>query len=539
MSDNPADEASLRSTYRDWLLVAARSLRPHLILGLGLHWVWLYALLYSGFSSLLITNPVIELADYPLGGVCALSFIGMTLCMGLFAEKITYIIRRQKLQISIAVILSVSTACLFLSDRFLTMPLIVFSEVFSGAAAAFLMLIWSEAFRRREPLAILLNTILSIIVGLIAFRFVVFLLEPMMSALVFSIIPLFEMTFLFFALHGVRAMMHPQQFTTTADGAKLAAPGLYEVPTFHKLRVSRHKFLMRMSIPFLLFGMAFGLLCHQVFTVPTGQELDVGTLFMTTLLPCVISLVVVLVFVAMNRYTEYEPYYRYIIPILGVLILSTTIQGVGASNSIFTFATYICFEFFMWVEFCVISHRYRISPILVTGVGRAFVVIGMFLIQNLMSATPITARIAFSDDMLHTFIVVALIVGYSLLPREGDIRAMSILEKEVADTGQQEPATGDYRLKRFFARCGRIANQYLLSSRETEVFYLLAKGRNAAYIAKNLYISEGTVHTHTWRIYKKLDVHSQQELIDMVDAPPSSEEPPAPEAAPKRKAGGG
>jgi DNA-binding NarL/FixJ family response regulator len=50
-----------------------------------------------------------------------------------------------------------------------------------------------------------------------------------------------------------------------------------------------------------------------------------------------------------------------------------------------------------------------------------------------------------------------------------------------------------------------------------DVFYLLAKGRTAAYISQKLYIAEGTVNTHTWRIYKKLNIHSQQELIELVD----------------------
>ena len=49
------------------------------------------------------------------------------------------------------------------------------------------------------------------------------------------------------------------------------------------------------------------------------------------------------------------------------------------------------------------------------------------------------------------------------------------------------------------------------------MFFLLAKGRNAAYVQKELVISEGTVRTHMRNIYRKLDVHSQQELMDLVD----------------------
>lgn len=63
----------------------------------------------------------------------------------------------------------------------------------------------------------------------------------------------------------------------------------------------------------------------------------------------------------------------------------------------------------------------------------------------------------------------------------------------------------------------KLASNHSLSERETEVFLLLAKGRNAAYIGGYLYISENTVRSHIQRIYTKLDTHSQQELLDFID----------------------
>ncbi|MEG0324307.1 MAG: helix-turn-helix transcriptional regulator, partial [Raoultibacter sp.] len=59
--------------------------------------------------------------------------------------------------------------------------------------------------------------------------------------------------------------------------------------------------------------------------------------------------------------------------------------------------------------------------------------------------------------------------------------------------------------------------RYGLSARETEVFELLAKGRNRVFISKALFISDNTTRTHMKNIYRKLDVHSQQELIDLLE----------------------
>ena len=74
------------------------------------------------------------------------------------------------------------------------------------------------------------------------------------------------------------------------------------------------------------------------------------------------------------------------------------------------------------------------------------------------------------------------------------------------------------RQGRFRRQCEMVADRYLLSRREAEVLFLLAKGRNAAFIQEKLFISEGTARTHMRHIYAKLNVHSQKELMDLVDS---------------------
>lgn len=69
----------------------------------------------------------------------------------------------------------------------------------------------------------------------------------------------------------------------------------------------------------------------------------------------------------------------------------------------------------------------------------------------------------------------------------------------------------------FMRRCDEIVSTYLLSEREREVLVLLAKGHNAAFIQDQLCISRSTAKTHINHIYKKLDIHTQQELLRMVE----------------------
>jgi two-component system response regulator NreC len=52
-----------------------------------------------------------------------------------------------------------------------------------------------------------------------------------------------------------------------------------------------------------------------------------------------------------------------------------------------------------------------------------------------------------------------------------------------------------------------------LTSREREVFLLLAEGKSPSEVAKSLFVSPKTVHTHRQHILEKLDLRTTTELI--------------------------
>lgn len=68
------------------------------------------------------------------------------------------------------------------------------------------------------------------------------------------------------------------------------------------------------------------------------------------------------------------------------------------------------------------------------------------------------------------------------------------------------------------AGCVALGEERGLTSREVEVLQLLCKGRSKSYIAESLFISENTVRSHSKHIYAKLDVHSKQEILDLIAA---------------------
>ncbi len=63
-----------------------------------------------------------------------------------------------------------------------------------------------------------------------------------------------------------------------------------------------------------------------------------------------------------------------------------------------------------------------------------------------------------------------------------------------------------------------LRERHGLTNRECDVAELLAQGRSSTYIAHALTLSPDTVRGYTKSIYSKLDVHSKQELIDVIRA---------------------
>ncbi|MEG1906479.1 MAG: LuxR C-terminal-related transcriptional regulator [Gordonibacter sp.] len=59
-----------------------------------------------------------------------------------------------------------------------------------------------------------------------------------------------------------------------------------------------------------------------------------------------------------------------------------------------------------------------------------------------------------------------------------------------------------------------VATEREVTQRESEVMLLLSEGKTRRAICEELSVSPDTVKTHVRSIYRKLAVHSQQELVE-------------------------
>lgn len=63
----------------------------------------------------------------------------------------------------------------------------------------------------------------------------------------------------------------------------------------------------------------------------------------------------------------------------------------------------------------------------------------------------------------------------------------------------------------------RLTDDFGLTQQEGRVLALCAKGKNARNIAEEMGVSPNTAKSHMRTLYAKLGVHSQQEVIKLVD----------------------
>ncbi len=69
---------------------------------------------------------------------------------------------------------------------------------------------------------------------------------------------------------------------------------------------------------------------------------------------------------------------------------------------------------------------------------------------------------------------------------------------------------------RLSKQCLVARSRFGLSTREAEIMELIARNMTVAAIAKDLFVSENTVRTHSKHIYTKMNVHSKQELSQIL-----------------------
>lgn len=604
--------------YREETSFAVGKMSAGLVVGFGLHWAWVYLVMYNGLSLLGISSSPVSAYAFPLSLVVFIAtFFGYAFFFKQ-ARKLFYTsYQRKRNRLLAACMMLVSVILLYgtaLPGMWGVVSVVLFG-VLSGIGSVVLLMSFGVSFSVCDIPTASVSVALSLLVlmGVYGVVLVVNSLAYPAGLIICMIIPLLEL--------GCLAQCS-RQLVDNLEFQMMTLP------------VRKGPFGLRLVPPCLVLGMVLGVLRARVVSIDT-VSLALGDFAITVVLAGIAACLLIILAMLTQRQTA-NFMFRTLFPLIALfLALSASPLAQDEAFSLFVlFTAYIMLESCVWLLIVDISQKYRISAFLAFGFGRGAAALGTLAVVAFKVGLP--AVYAQADDVAVITIVllVLLMLGYALVPSNSELRSilskgkacpafasqddfafmnnagqanMSSLAQGVesavkANTSvqpvfsqvdvplsgvQPAPAGGSdtkgattqsvrpgafaggagavgvtamdavtikdgaaayasettpsasstpanagdtsvpteesdlsspERLGRYKRKCLAVANTYLLSRKETEVLFLLAKGHNSAAIQKKLYISAGTANTHMRNIYRKLSIHSQQDLIALVES---------------------
>lgn len=170
------------------------------------------------------------------------------------------------------------------------------------------------------------------------------------------------------------------------------------------------------------------------------------------------------------------------------------------------------FDMVAWVALVAVASRNARGAVAAFAWGRGLTGLGTIagaalgVVSNGLFGGNAYGLALMSGALILVFVGYALI-GLKQFSFSSTIAGVTPVDQTVSHTPEQD----------FESRCRAVADRFNLSPRELEVFMMLARGRDRAYIQEQLVVSRNTVKAHVKHVYAKLDIHTHQELIDLVE----------------------
>lgn len=398
-------------------------------------------------------------------------------------------------------------------------PLMVAGLVLGGLGAGPLQVLWGDRFARHATnFAAFASPVAAVVTALVAG-----MSSDHTSFIGFAVIPLLSFGLLLFeanrtGLSWSDLARKPRE----AKAAELASPSDAVRASDESNRDERG---MKFGVGKLMFSiMTFSFLCRLFDAMPSHVD-PFSFIGGSAIFALIVVGVVFLVIVAKlgDRFNAALTY-RLSLPIMvaGFVAIALFFDTHAAVSILLINVGYEFFDILTWVLFVDVSRRKNENALHIFGLGVAFMFAGMGV--GTMAGKACDAMIASGDVQISVVAMLAtlclVVVAFMVLP-EGVVsqlsQTMRTNRKEKEADEAPAVAVADARAGRLEQHCACVARDYGLTPRESEVIVLLAYGRTLSIIARDLQIAKGTARTHIENIYRKLDVHKQQELIDLVE----------------------
>ena len=464
--------------------------------GFCFHWTWVYSIMFSSHKALSTSigggfeTPSILFAVSSFCGICVV-LIGMGIAgsRGLKSS----LRGRTFAVLASGIIAGVGTFIfLFASIAASIEPPAMLSLIpglLTGCGSGCLLLFWGYAFSPMRQASVVLISSLSLILSiLLSYLIGSFMVAYAFSASI-SILPIAEGILLALALRlaaqrnplGTDVVLRTGKRHSLKSAAVLIVLG-FSLSTLRELALSS---LPLGTDPFnlmVLFGSLFFALFSAMLILYLSAKRNAPNSLLAPV-PLVAAAVALLLLIGDQDLPAYK--------IVGL---------VG----------YFCLEVIVWSLILTLAEKRGGSPFFALGIPLGLLYVGQFIcpLTNGFVAS-VFDSLTLNQVAEPVMLLFALLSATYLMSTGGSSDNVSEIREPC-----KEPASERIPFDEAIAK---LAGHYALSSREMEVLAELLKGRSISRISDTLYISENTTKTHLKRIYKKLNVHSKQEILDLID----------------------
>ena len=288
-------------------------------------------------------------------------------------------------------------------------------------------------------------------------------------------------------------------------------------------------FMQLMVLTFLLaFATSVVRSCVTHGMAPTDLFMDNGMLMFLRILFAIV-LIGIAFYMGVRDINVGKFYSLIAISVVVAMIFAAVFDNLLYSSSLFIYAAFNLFEVALWCLLALVVFQKKLSPIVVFGMGQGGYGLGLSL--GWMFGTYLLPAMGSGQNMASILTVMAVVVLIAsvimfndrmydnmLRPLSDDQPTLQAMASTPIDavSDEEEHSEGS-SIAPFRRAIELVAEEYSLSPREREVFNFLAMGRGSDYIAEQLHVSWNTVRSHTHNIYVKLNVHSREELMDMME----------------------
>lgn len=476
-------------------------------LGLALYWAWVTTVFYS--DALVPTQTDTMLVEVIWLWATWSHMITLFICATL-SNKIHDAICSRLFQLIGSIGLALGSALVpiilvFAPSGDQSQAFILADSIVIGICSAILVLQWGEAYAQGLGEATTILSMFSFVLGLVLY-FVLLLFPSLITTAMAVLLPL---------LSGIALLISNSRNSESnqATTSQIDQDGTGN-EVFGGLAVS--------TIAVFVFALCGEMLRVLALQVAGQSVVSMGSYYLLGGLIGLIVLTLIILLPKGSRQPDTArritlPLVRNVLLFMAAAFLVAPFLGgyaITVSYGIFG-AGFWCFRAISWIFCFMLVCQLRYSPIRVVAV-----LDGTFALSVVVSGQLnlwIAESIKVGSTELTTVSLVAVFVLMLMAIFVLNGKGVSNLLRQGFQQKIDTPCVVTDSESDIEAAVATMADRYGLSPRETEVAALLAKGRSLPFVQSELYISSGTAQTHARHIYKKLNVHSRQEFLDVTE----------------------